>query len=998
MSVLAVNATGCASAAFTSTTLFGAQIHSIEANLVTDYSFNVPKGWTYSQPALDVQNAMFCNVTVTYSHTTEDDNIVVEAWLPTEENYNGRLQAVGGGGWTPGRFILSYAAMTNAVASGYATVTTDAGIPTAQNPTDWLLKSPGVLDTNALQNFGQVAMKDEAVIVKQLISSYYGQEPLYSYWNGCSQGGRMGMKVAQQYPDVYDGIMAAAPALNWAEFYINSIWPSFYMENTQQFPRDCELNALTTLGVAACDSLDGVKDGLISDPEGCRAAFDPFSHVGDSFFCSTTNTTLAITQAAAAVANASWTGPRFSNGKFLYDGYEIGSDLSVIAPTNCTGEVCTSGGRANILFPWQAFVMKDPSATLPNITDGTFDTIYRAVMLVFASNMETDEIDLRDFRDAGGKLMTYHGLADQSISPGGTLRYYNKVADFVGNVTSFYKYYRVPGLEHCWGGNGGQPEQMFSQLRAWVENGTEPQSSPVVVTTSNNTAQQQILCPYPQKATMDTSCASANSTLCWSCSDGFDFATLFREDISKLTGENWTLQRVDRIANVKASGILLGSFTGNRSAITYQNGKSTSEGYELTVSPTAAVIGGTGARGMWWGTRTLLQLLVAHNGSLPVGTTVDAPAYETRGFMLDAGRKWYAPGFLKELCSYASFFKLSEFHYHLSDNYPLNRGKNESWQDVYSHFSLRPEDESLLPILHGRENETLSREDFVDLQSHCAARGVTVIPEIEAPGHCLYLTKWKPELSLAKRDLLNLSHPDTIPTVKRIWSEFLPWFETKEVHVGADEYDATLADDYIGFVNEMSEFINNTTGKKIRIWGTEEPSENLTISKDVIIQHWQYGQSDPVLLANTGYDIINSEDWWAYMSIKNDHMPILPARYPQFFNESRVLNFADASGWQWTPADYNPFNKTEQVPDASPDNKGAILAAWNDNGPDASTQLEAYYAMRRGIALVGARSWSGSRGPKLVDDEVSSSIDVFSPLAPGQNLDRRCILDMEARE
>ncbi|KAH9238440.1 glycoside hydrolase family 20 protein [Colletotrichum gloeosporioides 23] len=469
---------------------------------------------------------------------------------------------------------------------------------------------------------------------------------------------------------------------------------------------------------------------------------------------------------------------------------------------------------------------------------------------------------------------------------------------------------------------------------------------------------------------------------------GFDFATLFQEDINKLTGENWTLQRVDRIANVNASGILLGSFTGNRSAITYQNGKSTSEGYELTVSPTAAVIGGTGARGMWWGTRTLLQLLVAHNGSLPVGTTVDAPAYETRGFMLDAGRKWYAPGFLKELCSYASFFKLSEFHYHLSDNYPLNRGKNESWQDVYSHFSLRPEDESLLPILHGRENETLSREDFADLQSHCASRGVTVIPEIEAPGHCLYLTKWKPELSLAKRDLLNLSHPDTIPTVKRIWSEFLPWFETKEVHVGADEYDATLADDYIGFVNEMSDFIKSTTGKKIRIWGTEEPSENLTISKDVIIQHWQYGQSDPVLLANTGYEIINSEDWWAYMSIKNDHMPILPARYPQFFNESRVLNFADEPGWQWTPANYNPFNKTEQVPDASPDNKGAILAAWNDNGPDASTQLEAYYAMRRGIALVGARSWSGSSGPKLVDDEVSNSIDVFSPIVPGQNLDR----------
>ncbi|KAK1968605.1 family 20 glycosyl hydrolase [Colletotrichum sublineola] len=469
----------------------------------------------------------------------------------------------------------------------------------------------------------------------------------------------------------------------------------------------------------------------------------------------------------------------------------------------------------------------------------------------------------------------------------------------------------------------------------------------------------------------------------------YDFAGLFQQDISQLTGVNWTLQRVNRLPNaVNASGIFLGPFRGNASSLAYENGHPTSEGYELDISPTSAFIGGTGARGMWWGTRTLLQLLLSQNGSLPVGRVVDAPAYATRGFMLDAGRKWYAPEFLKELCSYASFFKMSEFHYHLSDNYPLNRGRNESWQDVYSHFSLRPEDESLLPILHGRENETLSREDFASFQSHCAARGVTVIPEIEAPGHCLYLTKWKPELSLAKRDLLNLSHPEAIPTVKRIWSEFLPWFETKEVHVGADEYDATLADVYIGFVNEMSDFINSTTGKRIRIWGTNEPSENVTISKNVIIQHWQYGQSDPVALTNAGYDIINSEDWWAYMSLKNDHMPILPARYPQFFNESRVLNFADEPKWQWTPADFNPFNKTMQIPDGSPSNRGAILAAWNDNGPDASTQLEAYYAMRRGIALTGARAWSGRRGPELVEDNVAPSIDFFSPFAPGQNLDR----------
>ncbi|TLS30889.1 hypothetical protein PpBr36_02582 [Pyricularia pennisetigena] len=474
----------------------------------------------------------------------------------------------------------------------------------------------------------------------------------------------------------------------------------------------------------------------------------------------------------------------------------------------------------------------------------------------------------------------------------------------------------------------------------------------------------------------------------------YDFASTFRDDISILLSQNWTLERVNGLPNLNnASGIFLGKYNGTAK---YENGSPTTEGYELRVtSPSSVFIGGSGARGMFWGTRTLLQLIMTNSltggsGSLSVGfRTTDAPAYATRGFLLDAGRKWYSPSFLKELCSYASFFKMSEFHYHLSDNYPLNRGKNESWQDVYSHFSLLPEkDTELKAILHGRENETLSRDDFMDLQQHCASRGVTVMPEIEAPGHCLYLTKWKPELALPKKDLLNLTHPETIPTVKRIWAEFLPWFRTKEVHIGADEYDRDLADDYIDFVNEMSRWVNKTSNKRVRIWGTDEPSDKLTIDRDIIIQHWQYGQSDPIQVLQDGHDLINSQDWWAYTSIKNDHAPILPARYPQFFNESRVLNFADQEGWQWQPSDFNPFNKTMQVDPAAKGLRGAILAAWNDNGPDASTQLEAYYSMRRGIALTGARAWSGKRGVELNPDLVSTSVDFFSPLVPAQNLDR----------
>lgn len=477
---------------------------------------------------------------------------------------------------------------------------------------------------------------------------------------------------------------------------------------------------------------------------------------------------------------------------------------------------------------------------------------------------------------------------------------------------------------------------------------------------------------------------------------GREFAETFVEDLASLTDDDgWRLEVVDQLP-AREGGIHLDVYQGE---LQYENGERTEEGYELEVkSKRSAVIRGTGARGMWWGTRTLLQNQLLSGGGPGAGkdsrkgdaaaaVVRDAPAYATRAFMLDAGRKWYAPSFLKDMCTYASFFKMSEFHYHTSDNYPLSRGQNATWQDVYAQFSLHPESESLQGLVQ-RANETLDRATYQDLEQHCASRGITVIPEIEAPGHCLTITKWKPELALDKKDLLNLTHPDSIPTVKAIWADFLPWFRTKEVHIGADEYDATLADDYIRFVNEMEAFVRQKSGKRIRIWGTHEPSNTLTINKDIIIQHWQYGQSDPVALQADGYETINSQDWWAYMTLKNDHTPILPAPYPQFFNESRTLNFGGRPGWQWHPALFNNVNLTEQLEPGAAGLRGAITAAWNDNGPDPTTQLEAYYALRRGIPLVAARAWSGARGPPVNPATVSRTIDFLSPRVPGANLDR----------
>lgn len=149
----------CAPATFSSVALFGAEILQVEASVVTNYDFDIPDGWRYSQPAIDVQNATFCNVTVTYTHPGQNDTVITETWLPVSD-WNGRLQSIGGGGWVAGRFYLTYAGMAGAIHDGFASATTDGGVGDASSPALWGLVSPGNLDLVDLDNLGQRSLED----------------------------------------------------------------------------------------------------------------------------------------------------------------------------------------------------------------------------------------------------------------------------------------------------------------------------------------------------------------------------------------------------------------------------------------------------------------------------------------------------------------------------------------------------------------------------------------------------------------------------------------------------------------------------------------------------------------------------------------------------------------------------------------------------------------------------------------------------------------------
>lgn len=271
----------CLPGKFTTPTVFGAEILSLSASWVKNYTLDVPASFNYNHGNVSLDNVNFCNVTVTYTHPGHDDLITVETWLP--EKWNQRLQATGGGGWNAGRFVLSDFFMPGAIGESYAASTTDAGLGSGTSPNSWALKSPGNVDLYDVQNLGYVSLNDQAIISKSLVESFYGRKASYAYWSGCSQGGRQGLMLAQRYPTAYDGIAASAPALYFTELAASVYYPLLAQRwsNSSASPLPCELEFITAEAVAHCDTDDGIADGIISNPEECH--YDAASAVNKSF-------------------------------------------------------------------------------------------------------------------------------------------------------------------------------------------------------------------------------------------------------------------------------------------------------------------------------------------------------------------------------------------------------------------------------------------------------------------------------------------------------------------------------------------------------------------------------------------------------------------------------------------------------------------------------------------------------------------------------------------
>ncbi|KAK1711802.1 family 20 glycosyl hydrolase [Colletotrichum lupini] len=460
------------------------------------------------------------------------------------------------------------------------------------------------------------------------------------------------------------------------------------------------------------------------------------------------------------------------------------------------------------------------------------------------------------------------------------------------------------------------------------------------------------------------------------------FAATFGEDLAS----SLKLDIPIELGDAPEQGSIFLTLADDASLYKDAAGRETSEGYSLNVTIDGVLITGASPLGVWWGTRTVLQQLVLGNGELKLGYGTDSPGWGTRGMMLDIARHYYPAEFLIEMCAYMSFFKQNTFQLHLSDNLYNNVAiySRERMLSLYAAFRLNSDDPAL-EGLNRRANESYTRDVLDDIQAKCAARGVTILPEIEAPGHALVISQWKPELGLSSDlSLLNISNPETIPMVKKIWEIFLPWFHTKTVSIGADEYvDPTLSEDalvaeYTRFVDEMNDYITSTSCKKVRIWGTFAPSVGGTVNKSVSIQHWANFEANPLYdFVNNGYEVLNSGDYIYTVG-----------KWSEWYGHELSLEFIFNGSPDGSPFSPNIFDRTNASNNAARDSAsllGHIAPQWNDFGPNATTVTEGYYQWRDGLPALADKQWGG----EVAEADYQGLFSALQPLAPGQNLDRR---------
>ena len=448
-------------------------------------------------------------------------------------------------------------------------------------------------------------------------------------------------------------------------------------------------------------------------------------------------------------------------------------------------------------------------------------------------------------------------------------------------------------------------------------------------------------------------------------------ASILADDLKELLEWNYTITT----GKAKKNDIYL--------SLTQPDEQLGKEGYVLGIDQKVSIEAPT-AQGVFWGTRSLLQMLHNQKAQLAKGTARDWPEFPNRGFMLDVGRKFFTLDYLKQQIKVLSFYKMNEFQIHLNDN-GFPQFFDNDWSKTYAAFRLESE---RFPGLTSKDG-SYSKEEFKELQRMAMDYGVNIIPEVDIPAHSLAFAHYKPEIGSKEygMDHLDLYKEETYRFVDALLDEYLsgeePVFIGPDVHIGTDEYNKKEAEQYRYFTDRYLKYVASY-GKTPRMWGGLKwlPGKTPVLAEGVTVNAWSFDWVDPEVSIQEGYKLINTCDTYLY---------IVPGAgyYREFLDHQWLYE-------TWTPW---MMNRHQTLPVDTPGVLGGMFAVWNDQCGNGISEQDVHYRSFPAIQVMGERMWKGDNQQTVPFADFEALCKTM-PEAPGVNLlgriDKETILVEEA--
>ena len=414
-----------------------------------------------------------------------DSLIKMELWLPMD-NWNGKFMGVGNGLFAGSIQGKSFD-MPEALRLGYATSGTDTGHQ--EQGGNWAIGHPEKMIDFAYRSTHEMTVKS-----KEIIQAFYGKDAKYSYFKGCSTGGRQALMEAQRYPEDYDGIIAGSNANRHIHMWTSAVAQSIELSRHPESNLSAEKAALVNQTVMKeCDKL---KEGFLNDPRQCHVALSKLLCAADK----EDNTCLTAPQ--LKTVETFYGGVRNSKGELIFSGQALGNPIPPQLGSN---------QAPGLVFDIVRIAFDDPNLDWKKFNlDRDTPLIDKSVGFVDAVDP-----DLGKFKAKGGKLILTHGWADTGITPETTIWYYENVLDAMGKAQSdWMRLFMAPGMGHCGGGPGVNSFDSISALEKWVEKGVAPDQ--MMGTGAKGLTRP--LCPYPQYAGYKGTGDLKNAEN-WTCTD-----------------------------------------------------------------------------------------------------------------------------------------------------------------------------------------------------------------------------------------------------------------------------------------------------------------------------------------------------------------------------------------------------------------------------------------------------------------------------------------------